>query len=150
LNGGVSSYGDFATAPMLWVAGVPTAAGNIPTTGTATYTGHVIADINNGTATYIAAGTFSNNVNFGTRVGTVAINGLDATNYAGTVALTPASTLFAGSLTGNVGARTATINGSFFQGGATNTTPLYGEMAGSIAITGTSYLGSGIFAARKP
>jgi hypothetical protein len=46
--------------------------------------------------------------------------------------------------------RTAALAGSFFEGGATNTTPLYGEMGGSINLTGTNYLGSGIFVARKP
>ena len=84
LNGSVSTYGDYSTAPMLWVAGVPTAAGNIPTMGTATYAGHVIADINNSGATYLAAGTFSNAVNFGTRTGAVTIGGLDGAGYSGT------------------------------------------------------------------
>jgi hypothetical protein len=147
----VSKYSDLSTAPMLWVAGVPTAAGNIPTTGTATYAGHVIADINNGGATYLAAGTFSNAVNFGTRTGAVTIGGLDGAGYSGTVALTPASTMFAGGLTSTgILGRTAAINGSFFQGGPTNSTPLYGEMGGSIILNGPNYLGSGIFAARKP
>jgi hypothetical protein len=46
--------------------------------------------------------------------------------------------------------RTAAINGSFFQGGATNVTPLYGEMGGSLILNGTGgYLGSGIFAGRR-
>jgi hypothetical protein len=151
LNGSVSTYGDYSTAPMLWVAGVPTAAGNIPTMGTATYAGHVIADINNGGATYLAAGTFSNAVNFGTRTGAVTIGGLDGAGYSGTVALTPASTLFAGGLTSTgILGRTAAINGSFFQGGPTNSTRLYGEMGGSIILNGPNYMGSGIFAARKP
>ena len=48
------------------------------------------------------------------------------------------------------GDRTAALAGSFFQGGPTNTTPLYGEMGGSLILNGTNYLGSGIFAARKP
>jgi hypothetical protein len=149
LDNGVSRYVDGSTL-MLWVAGVPTTAVNIPTTGTATYTGHAIADIANDGAQYIAAGTFSNAVNFGTRTGAVTIGGLDGTNYVGNVSLTPSSTLFAGSLTGNVGYRVAAINGSFFQGGPTNSTPLYGEMGGSLTISGTNYLGSGIFLGRKP
>jgi hypothetical protein len=57
-------------------------------------------------------------------------------------------------LAGNVGGRTATLAGSFFQGGPTNPTPLYGEMAGSINLSNLpgypKYLGSGIFLARKP
>ena len=141
---------------LLWVAGVPTTAGALPTAGMATYTGHAIANIANGTAglTYLAAGGFSNTVNFGARTGAVSITGLDGANYAGTVALTPGATTFATAaaspLAGTIGSRTAAINGSFFRGGATNTTPLYGEMGGNLTITGTNYLGSGIFLGRKP
>jgi hypothetical protein len=106
LDGGVSVYGDYGPL-MLWVAGVPTTAINIPSSGTATYTGEAVADIATNGAFYIAAGTFTNAVNFGTRTGAVTINGLDGVNYAGAVALTPSSTLFAGSLTGNRGSLTA-------------------------------------------
>ena len=85
------------------------------------------------------------------RTGAVAINGLDGTNYAGTVSLTPSTALFAGSLAGNVGNRAMSLNGSFFQGGASNTTPLYGEMGGSLILNGNGgYLGSGVFLGRKP
>ena len=150
LDNGQSRYVDSSSVPALWVAGVPTTAANIPTTGTATYTGHAIADISNNGAQYLAAGTFANTVNFATRSGAVTIGGLDGTNYAGAVTLTPSSTLFAGNLTGNVGGRVAALNGSFFQGGATNSTPLYGEMGGNLTISGTHYLGSGIFLGRKP
>ena len=150
LDNGTSRFVDGTSIPALWVAGVPTTAANLPTTGTATYTGHAIADISYNGAQYLAAGTFANTVNFGTATGAVTINGLDGTNYAGNVSLTPSSTLFAGNLTGNIGGRTAALNGSFFQGGATNTTPLYGEMGGNLTLAGTNYLGSGIFLARKP
>jgi len=144
---------------LLWVAGVPTTAGALPTAGMATYTGHAIANIAAGTAglTYLAAGGFSNTVNFGTGVGNVKINGLDGTNYGGSVGLTPKTVNFGGVLNATAGGilngRTATLAGSFFQGGPTNTTPLYGEMGGSLTLNGTlasPYLGSGIFAARKP
>ena len=48
-------------ALLLWVAGNPTTVGSLPASGTATYTGHAIANIANGTGglTYLAAGTFS-------------------------------------------------------------------------------------------
>jgi hypothetical protein len=144
---------------LLWVAGVPTSLANLPATGTATYTGHAIASIaasaTPGATSYLAAGAFSNVVNFGSRTGAVTITGLDGTNYAGTTQFVPSSTMFStasGSpLVGSNGGRTATLAGSFFQGGATNTTPLYGEMGGSLILNGAGgYLGSGIFAARKP
>jgi hypothetical protein len=142
---------------LLWVGGVPTTLGSLPTTGTATYTGHAIANIATGVGgqSYLAAGTFSAGVNFGARNGAITIGGLDGTNYAGAAAWVPGTTTFAtaaGSpLLGNSGGRTAALNGSFFQGGPTNTTRLYGEMGGSLILNGTGgYLGSGIFAARKP
>ncbi len=139
-------------ALLLWVGGVPATAGSLPTTGTATYTGHAIADIANGNSglTYLAAGAFQAVANFGTRNGTVNITGLDGTNYTGTAMQAGSPITFGGTLTGNVGNRTATIAGSFFQGGPTNTTPAYGEIGGSLILNGTGYLGSGIFAARKP
>jgi hypothetical protein len=160
-NGANNSNGQLAFEDqgvlLLWVAGVPTTAGALPTSGMATYTGHAIANIATGTGalTYLAAGGFSNTVNFGARTGAVSITGLDGTNYAGTVALTPAATTFgtaaASPLLGTNGGRTAVINGAFFQGGPTNSTPAYGEMGGSLILNGTGgYLGSGIFAARKP
>jgi hypothetical protein len=143
-------------ALLLWVAGVPTTAGTLPTTGTATYTGHAIASIANGATpgatSYLAAGGFSATANFATRTGTVNITGLDGTNYAGT-AMQAATllTTFNGTLMGNNGNRTATLAGSFFQGGPTNSTPAYGEVGGSLILNGTGgYLGSGIFLGRKP
>ncbi len=126
-------------------------------TGSATYVGHAIANIANpnNITSYLAAGTFSNTVNFGsppgTAMGTVKINGLDNTNYAGTVNLVPSTVTFNGTLASTAGSpagRTAALNGSFFQGA---TSP-FGEMGGSLILNGPrSYLGSGIFAAaRKP
>jgi hypothetical protein len=150
LDNGGSLYADGSPTLSLWAAGVPTTAAAIPATGTATYTGHAVAAIDNNGQSYLAAGTFSNAVNFGTRIGAVTIGGLDGTNYTGAVNLTPSSTLFAGNLTGSVGSRYAAINGSFFQGGASNSTPLYGEMAGSLTLGGTNYLGSGVFLGRRP
>jgi hypothetical protein len=149
---------------LLWVGGVPTTVGALSqATGMATYTGHAIASIANpnNITSYLAAGTFSAAVNFGKQNGAITIGGLDGTNYAGMATWVKGTTSFAtpaGSpLTGNTGGRTATLAGSFFQGGPTNTTPLYGEMGGSLILNGPGptgipggYLGSGIFVARKP
>ena len=94
-------------------------------TGTATYTGHAIANIANpnNITSYLAAGTFSATVNFGARNGAITISGLDGTNYAGTATWVQGTTSFAtpaGSpLMGSTGGRTATLAGSFFQGGPT-------------------------------
>jgi hypothetical protein len=158
-NGATNSSGQLTYedqgALLLWVAGVPATAGSLPVTGTATYTGHAIADIANGTGglTYLAAGAFSATANFATRTGTVNITGLDGTNYTGTAAQVGSTVTFNGSLTAVSGitGRSGTLNGSFFQGGATNTTPAYGEIGGSLNLTGAGgYLGSGVFLGRKP
>jgi hypothetical protein len=149
---------------LLWVAGVPTTVGALTQArGTATYTGQAIANIANGTAglTYLAAGTFSAAVNFGKQNGAITIGGLDGTSYAGTATWVKGTTSFltlpGSPLVGTNGGRTAALAGSFFQGGPTNTTPLYGEMGGSLILNGLGptgipggYLGSGIFVARKP
>jgi len=129
-----------------WVAGQMPANVDIPTTGTASYVGHTVASINNGGSEYLAAGNFTNTVNFGTRAGNVAVSGLDGTNYSGTVNAAQSSPgQFGGFLSGDVGARRMIMVGSFFR---SPTSPV-GEMGGYVNITGTNYLGSGIFAAAK-
>ena len=151
---------------LLWVAGVPVqdVTGINMARGTATYTGQAIANIANpnNITSYLAAGAFSNTVNFLNRNGAVTITGLDGTNYTGMVNFNFAQTnpppgtvpTFATTtpLVGSNGGRTATLAGSFFQGAATSAIPGFGEMGGSLILKGTAanpYLGSGIFAARS-
>lgn len=133
-------------AEMFWVAGrLPASASDIPTIGSATYTGHAIANIQNGTQpSYVAAGLFQNNVNFATQTGNVTVSGLDGANYTGQVFHSSGSSYFGGQLQSNAN-RNMTLIGSFFQG---RTSPV-GEMGGSLQITGNNYGGAGIFAARK-
>jgi hypothetical protein len=136
---------------LLWVAGIPANSADIPTQGVAAYTGHAIADISNNTSQYVAAGSFTNTVNFATKVGQVQIAGLDGSTYGGTVNLLQNSAIFAGTLSTGPSGRNMTLGGQFLQGGPTNSTPLYGEMGGTFSITGpNNYLGSGVFAGRKP
>ena len=68
---------------MPWVAGISAKAADIPTVGTATYTGHAIANISNNGTQYVAAGAFSNQVNFATKSGIVQVAGLDGSTYGG-------------------------------------------------------------------
>lgn len=132
------------TALGFWVAGRPTTAGEVPLSGQATYGGHVIANIENAGSNYVATGNFSNTVNFGSRTGQVTVTGLDSTNYVGQVQFMQDPRYFAGSLAGDAGARQMAMTGSFFRGA---NSPV-GEMGGAVAISGASYLGSGIFAAK--
>lgn len=127
-----------------WVAGRPAQASDIPTMGTASYVGHVIAQV--GTMSgdpRQAVGNFSNTVDFGARTGSVAVTGLDNTNYRGSVALQANATTFTGGLAGDVGNRNMAVIGGF---GRSSTNPI-GEMAGAVTITGTNYVGGGSFAA---
>ena len=126
-----------------WVAGRPVGSiSDVPTMGQATYTGHVIANVNN--AGFVAGG-FSNTVDFGQRRGQVSVTNLDSANYSGTVNFNTDRRNFGGTIAGDYN-RSMTLQGSFFQGPRS---PV-GEMGGSIALSDPNgYLGSGIFAATK-
>ncbi|ABE62624.1 conserved hypothetical protein [Nitrobacter hamburgensis X14] len=133
-----------------WVAGRPVGSiGDVPTTGLATYTGHVIATVNSNAG--FAAGNFSNTVDFGARTGAVSVTNLDNTNYTGNVNFnTDDRRYFGGTIDSTnvrVDGRSMALQGSFFQGARS---PV-GEMGGSVAISSTkdNYLGSGIFAASQ-
>jgi hypothetical protein len=130
-----------------WVAGPTTPELEIPTSGTATYQGHVIASIRNGASVdTVAAGNLTNSFNFATRTGAVSVNNLDGRTYTGAVSLVPTTSYFAGSLTAT-DAEMSMI-GNFV---ASPTDPVK-EMAGQVGIhslNGSPYAGSGIFAASR-
>ena len=108
------------------VAGRPVAnISDVPTIGQATYTGHVIANVNN--AGFVAGG-FSNTVDFGARTGAVSVTNLDSTNYSGTVNFDNDPRNFGGTIAGNNNNRSMTLQGSFFQGPSS---PV-GEMGGRV------------------
>ena len=133
---------------MLWVAGVQPDVGTIPATGSATYGGHVIANFTGGTNQYMAAGNFSNTVNYGNKTGTVSISNLDNRSYSGTALLGADPRFFTGSgATISGGPASFLLTGQFFRG---STGPAQ-EMGGNILFQGigNGYLGSGIFAARR-
>lgn len=129
----------------LWVAGRRPNKEEVPLTGTATYSGHIVANVRTGEGqAYIAGGSFTNSVNFGTRnIGSSA--SLDNTNYAGNLSISEVDRRnFGGTLNGDVGGRTMNMDGSFFRG---KTSPV-GEMGGTVSVqgTGNSYMAGGIFA----
>ena len=134
-------------AEMFWVAGrLPANASDVPATGSATYVGHAVANIQNGRQSYVSAAPFQNTVDFGARTGNVSINGLDGGIYAGQVIFPGDPRYFAGYATASNVNRSMLLVGSFFQG---RTSPV-GEMGGALQITGASnYGGAGIFIARR-
>jgi hypothetical protein len=119
----------------------------IPNSGTATYNGHIIGQVVNSGAAYIAAGGFNNTYNFATRSGITNVTGFDTRNYTGGIG---AQTFgnprdFTGTLTSSDGLISGTVNGSFFKGGSD---PVQ-AMGGNFNVGGANYKASGIFAAQK-
>jgi hypothetical protein len=129
---------------MTWVAGQTPERVEVPTTGSATYNGHVVANVQNGSNQYIASGNLQNTINFGTRTGTAQVSNFDNTNYSGALILGPLNDprYFTAGLSG--GNRTMLMNGGLFRGA---TSPV-GEMGGNVLVGGPNYLASGIFAGK--
>jgi hypothetical protein len=137
----------------LFVAGQLPNISDVPASGTATYVGHVVAQVWNGTSQYLSGGAFTDVVDFGHKTGTVSavldhgvysgtvnFNVNDPRNFSGRLPITN----FDGS--GLPYTSMMTLNGSFFKGVAS---PV-GEMGGNVTVTapGFPYTASGIFAAR--
>ena len=127
-----------------YVAGTLTNFSQLPNTGAATYTGHAVGNVVNGSASYVAAGTYTNTWNFASQTGAVAISNFDGASYSGTATLTPGTVQFNASLTG--AGRTGAVNGAFFN---SPTVPAKYQ-AGSFSVTGSGYKAGGTFAAQKP
>jgi hypothetical protein len=134
---------------MFWVAGQrPPNPGDVPVTGTATYGGHVIANVRNGTSDYLAGANFTNTVDFGAATNQLSVTvgtpsaTFDGATYAGSLSLKTDRQDFQGTLAGDAD-RTMTMNGSFFNGASG---PV-GEMGGSVNVTNIfgNYSASGIF-----
>ena len=132
-----------------WVAGQMPSTPQVPTVGTATYSGHVTATIRNGASQHLAAGNLASTINFGDPTASTAqVTNLDGFNYSGR--MISSSTGLAGQLTTGTGpgAHSMTMVGNFYRGALHQTV---GEMGGNVLINPQStgnYLGSGIFAAR--
>ena len=130
-----------------WVAGVPTAAGDLNSligqSATATYNGHAFGSVFNNGASYVAAGGFTGTYNFGTQNGTVAVNNFDGHSFvaSGTAPLIGPNY----SLSSTVPGFSGSVHGTFYG-------PMAAETGGSFAFqstAGPSYLASGIFAGSR-
>lgn len=133
-----------------WVAGVLPDIAKDPASGTATFSGHVIGTAQNGSAMYVAAGSFTNAYNFGTRSGAFNMT-FDGRNAGGTVNAGTDWRTYAGTLAGT--GVTGAVNGSFFgqTPGATAGTPgaIPKETGGNFVLSGEGYKASGIFAGKR-
>jgi hypothetical protein len=134
-----------------YVAGNITQTLQMPLTGTATYTGHVVANIQNGPNAYVAAGTYQNTWSFGSSnngTGVVTISNLDGVTFNGSSfqVNNGNNAGFTGSIFHSPSARNITVQGAFY---SSPTVAAKGQ-GGNVNITGPSYKGSGTFAAQRP
>lgn len=127
-----------------YVAGTLTPSVSLPTTGTATYSGHAVGSVVNGANAYVAVGNYSNVWNFSSQTGAVTISNFDGATYSGSAALTGGTGNFTATLAG--AGRTGAVAGSFF---SSSSTPAKGQ-AGAFSVTGPNYKAGGTFAAQKP
>jgi hypothetical protein len=127
-----------------YVVGQLTDRLQMPQTGTATYNGFMIGNVQNGNRAYVGTGTFSMPWNYAYRAGTFSAN-FDGTQYGGLVAAQAGSggVNFAGAF-GSANLRFGALVGSFFGPQAQNVGGAF-----NIGNNLTSYKASGIFAGQK-
>ena len=130
-----------------YVVGNVTPSVQMPNTGSATFAGHAVGNVVNGSSSYLAAGTFNGTWNFAARNGTIAIGNFDGVNYSGSASQLTGSTVSASQFNGSLagGGRTGSVTGSFFNAGSA---PAQG-MGGSFAINGPNYKAGGTFAGQR-
>jgi trimeric autotransporter adhesin len=118
--------------------------------GTASYTGHAIADVINAGRTYKAGGGFTLSYAFGPQTGTAMINNLDGRTYASTVSGSGAANLPSGALmqTAGVGmAANGSIGLAFFRNGATD---VYAGVGGQFTVSNIAgYSATGIVVGQR-
>jgi len=127
-----------------YVVGQVTTALQMPQTGSATYNGFMIGNVQNGNNAYVGTGTYQMGWNYAARGGTFGAN-FDGTQYGGLVAAQPGSggVNFAGAF-GSSNLRFGALVGSFFGPQAQNQGGAF-----TIGNNFTNYKASGIFAGQK-
>lgn len=117
-----------------WIAGRTADPDHIPSTGSASYSGHAIGNVASGGALYTAVGIYDNTWNFAQRAGTVNMN-FDGAQYSGTTQLTNGAN-FQGTVAAT--SRAGGVIGNFVQvlgGGSAGVAPP--AVAGRFVIQGT-------------
>jgi hypothetical protein len=126
-----------------WIIGKQPDNDLLPEDGTATYTGNAVGTVVNGSSQYIATGTMSSTMNFGTRTGTVSVSGYDTKSFSAGVTFGSGTATFSGSSTSGI---TASVTGAFASDGTgTSLGNVKGIMGNFSAIDG-NWSSTGIFA----
>lgn len=128
-----------------WVAGELPDVADLPLTGTATYSGHMIGNVESNFNKYVAAGSFTHQWDFSDREGNFNAT-FDGADYQGFTAGSPANVNFSGSIgdTNDLG-RAGDVHGSFFR----SPTDAAAYQAGSFRIGGPNYKATGTFAGQR-
>ena len=132
-----------------FVAGTLPGLPDIPASGSASYSGHLVGPVTNRDDMYVAVGNFEKTWNFATRTGSVAISDFDGASYAGALT-SPGGRDFSGrfaSTTASFAGRSGDLAGSFFRAGSD---PV-GEVGGRFRVEDpvNAYGATGIFQAAK-
>ena len=132
-----------------FVAGILPRLLDIPASGSASYSGHLVGPVTNRDDMYLAAGTFDKTWNFATRSGNVTVSDFDGASFAGTLT-SAAGRDFSGrvaSTTERFAGRGGDLTGSFFRAGSDPA----GEVGGRFRIEdpANGYGATGIFQAAK-
>ena len=133
--------------PGTFVVGELPEIADIPSEGTASYSGHAAAAIRNEGIAYTAVGGFNLEWDFATRGGEARITNLDGRDYTASDLVAPLANPrdFSGQLTQNGGSVAGPVAGSFFSDGAS---PVR-DTGGQFRMQSGSYTAVGSFAATR-
>jgi hypothetical protein len=115
-------------------------------TGTASYTGHVAANIKDGANQYVAFGNYNQSWDFSARSGSATISNLDGASYTGSIGGVSGSqgSQFVGSISG--AGRSGSLRGAFMEGASSNV----GEVGAEFHVVGGAYTAAGVAIAKQP
>jgi hypothetical protein len=126
-----------------WIIGETPENSDVPTTGTATYTGNAVGTVVDNGTQYIATGNLSSTMNFGTRTGTVEITNYDDKDFTTSVTFGSSTATFSGS--GTTDGVSSSVTGAF---ASSSSDPVAGMMGSFTAEDGT-WSSTGIFAGSR-
>ncbi|WP_190236140.1 FecR domain-containing protein [Allorhizobium terrae] len=122
-----------------WIIGDVTANVDLPSSGTATYSGNAVGTVVSGSSQYIATGQLSATVDFAARNGTVSVNNFDSHSFSSGVTF-PSSSSFSGT-NGATQISGALVNGSSGE--------VAKGMMGSFSTSSGGWSASGIFGGNR-
>ena len=132
-----------------WVAGEIPDAVDIPTTGTASYAGHIVGNVKNGASYYVSAGRFTHQHNFATDTGTFSVTNFDGADYSGAVSASDLRNDFQGVGIQGASNRTMNLRGSFFKSPSQGAGAIPDYVGGDFNVTGDGYKAGGTFAGER-